>query len=137
MAQATVSERLASQSIEILKHVAVTPGLYEYFYENRPLAEDETNRTYIICSAEIMANFLEHIVLQMESLPPASREAWMFYVRDHYTASKLLRDFIAEHNRWYANVFLNFVSLCSSDSELLPLNQALCEGIDSAEARKK
>ena len=59
-----------------------------------------------------MANFLEHIILQRESLPIASREAWMLYVRDHYDASKVVRNFVAEPKDWYADVFLNLVSLC-------------------------
>lgn len=110
--QANVSERLASQSIDILRHVAQSPRLYEYFYENKALQEDEPDRTAVLCSVEIMANFLEHITLQRESLPKASREAWMLYVRDHYNASKAVRDFITQHKDWYADVFLTFLSTC-------------------------
>ena len=35
--QASVIERLASQSIEILKYIADDPELYEYFYKDKPL----------------------------------------------------------------------------------------------------
>ena len=117
MAQSNASERLASQSIEILRHVAVTPHLYEYFYENKMLDAGEPNRTFVLCSAEIMANFLEYIVLQMESLPVGSRNAWTLYVRDHYTSSKVVRDFIEEHKGWYGGAFLEFVSMHSRDPE--------------------
>jgi hypothetical protein len=34
--QASVSERLASQSIEILKYLDDDPQLYGYFYKNKP-----------------------------------------------------------------------------------------------------
>ena len=62
--QANVSERLASQSIEILKYIADDPLLYEYFYENKPLLDERPERAKVLCCAEIVANFLEHIVLQ-------------------------------------------------------------------------
>jgi hypothetical protein len=75
--QASVSERLASQSIEILKYIADDPQLYEYFYKNKPLAVEIPTRTKVLCCAEIMANFLEHIFLQRPSLPVASQAAWM------------------------------------------------------------
>src|ERR1700730_11892692 len=62
--QANVSERLASQSIEILKYIADDPLLYEYFYKNKPLLDERPERAKVLCCAEIVANFLEHIVLQ-------------------------------------------------------------------------
>ena len=107
--QASVSERLASQSIEILKYIADDPQLYEYFYKNKPLVVETPTRTKVLCCAEIMANFLEHIFLQRPSIPVASQEAWMRYVRDHYSASHVVRDFVTEHRHWYADAFLNFV----------------------------
>ena len=107
--QASVSERLASQSIEILKYIADDPQLYEYFYKNKPLVVETPTRTKVLCCAEIMANFLEHIFLQRPSIPVASQEAWMRYVRDHYSASHVVREFVTEHRHWYADAFLNFV----------------------------
>ena len=107
--QASVSERLASQSIEILKCIADDPQLYEYFYENKPLVVETPLRTKVLCCAEIMANFLEHIFLQRPSLPVASQEAWMRYVRDHYSASHVVTEFVAEHRHWYADAFLDFI----------------------------
>jgi hypothetical protein len=59
--QASVSESLASQSIEILRYIADDPQLYEYFYKNKPLVVETPTRTKVLCSAEIMPNFLEHI----------------------------------------------------------------------------
>jgi hypothetical protein len=107
--QASVSESLASQSIEILRYIADDPQLYEYFYKNKPLVVETPTRTKVLCSAEIMANFLEHIFLQRPSLPVASQEAWMRYVRDHYSASRVVREFVTEHRHWYADAFLSFI----------------------------
>ena len=107
--QAAVSESLAPQSFEILRYIADDPLLYEYFYDNTPLVAETAARTRILCYAEIMSNFLEHIVLQTPSLPGASQEAWMRYVRDHYAASRVVREFVTEHRDWYADVFLNFI----------------------------
>ena len=47
--QASVSERLASQSIEILKYIADDPQLDEYFYKNKPLVVETPTRTKVLC----------------------------------------------------------------------------------------
>ncbi len=107
--QASISVRLASQSIEIPKYIADDPQLYEYFYKNKPLLVGTPTDTKVLCCTEIMANFLEHIFLQRPSLPVASQGAWMRYVRDHYSASRVVREFVTEHRHWYAAAFLNFV----------------------------
>ena len=111
--QANVSERLASQSIEILKYIADDPLLYEYFYENKLLLDERPERAKVLCCAEIVANFLEHIVLQRPSLPRASREAWMLCVRDHYNASSVVREFVTHHRDWYADEFSSSSTLVS------------------------
>jgi hypothetical protein len=107
--QANANERLASQSIEISKYIADDPLLYEYFYENKPPLDERPERAKVLCCAEIVANFLEHIVLQRPSLPRTSREAWMLYVRDHYNGSSVVREFVTHHRDWYADVFVKFV----------------------------
>lgn len=114
--QANVSEGLASQSIDILKCVADDPRLYEYFYENKPLSDDSPERPKVLCCTEIVANFLEHIVLQRPSLPISSKEAWMLYVRDHYLASTVVREFVSRHRQWYADIFLEFVDPALADA---------------------
>jgi hypothetical protein len=71
---------------------------------------DETStRTKVLCCAEIMANFLAHIFLQRPSLPVASHDAWMRYVQDHYSASRVVKEFVTERRYWYADAFLNFI----------------------------
>jgi hypothetical protein len=117
--QASVSERLASQSFEILRDIAVDPQLYEYFYENKPLVDETSNRVKVLCFAEIMANFLEHIFLQKPSLPVSSQEAWMCYIHDHYLTSHVVREFMAEHRRWYAAAFMQFIDALPTRSEIL------------------
>ena len=62
--QASVSQSLASQSFEILTYIADNPQLYEYFYRNKELGDEDPARTKVLCCAEIMANSLEHIFLQ-------------------------------------------------------------------------
>jgi hypothetical protein len=107
--QASVSESLASQSFEILKYLADDPQMYERFYTDAPLSAGTSGHSKLLCFAEITANFLEHIVLQKPNLPPASREAWMRYVRDHCAASRAVRDFIGEHRDWYSGAFLVYI----------------------------
>ena len=114
--QANLSERLASQSIEIIKLIADDPNLYDYFYSRKPLIADEGNRTKVLCYAEIFANFLEHVFLQKDGLPLASRDAWLRYILDHYRSSMVVGDFVESHRDWYAKVFVDFVAGDSPNS---------------------
>jgi hypothetical protein len=52
--QASVNERLASQSIEIIKYIADDPQLYEYFYLNKELSADVTELNKVFCCAEML-----------------------------------------------------------------------------------
>jgi hypothetical protein len=47
--QASVSERLASQSIEILTYITDDPEIYEYFCKNKPLAVESPTPTKVLC----------------------------------------------------------------------------------------
>ena len=60
-----------------------------------------------------MANCIEHIFLQRPSLTVASHDAWMRYVQDHYSASRVVSEFVTEHRHWYADAFLNIIDAMS------------------------
>ena len=107
--QANVSDRLSSQSIDIIKYFAGEPALYGYFFENERLQSDSPERSKVLCCAEMMANFLEHIVLQRASLPHELKRAWMLYVHDHCRSSCVVREFVSVHRDWYADAFLEFI----------------------------
>ena len=107
--QASISRRLASQGIEILKYIADDPQLYESFYKNKPFVADTLAPPNVLCCAGITANFLEHIFLRRPSLSVASDGAWMRYVHDHCSSSHVVRVFVTEHRHWYADAFLDFI----------------------------
>ena len=107
--QASVSQSLASQSFEALTYIADNPELYEFFYRNKELGDEDPTRTKVLCCVEMMANSLEHIFLQRPSLPDTSQDAWMHYVQDHYAASRVVREFVTEHRHWYADAFMKFI----------------------------
>jgi hypothetical protein len=114
--QENLSERLASQSIEIIQLIASDSKLYGYFYSRKPLLDEEVIHSKVLCYAEIVANFLEHVFLQRDGLPTASREAWLRYVLDHYRSSKVVGDFVESHREWYASVFVDYVETSPSDA---------------------
>ena len=59
-----VHERLTTESIEILKFLATNPESYSYFYEGKPLTNDDPNRVFVLYAAEITANYMEHVINQ-------------------------------------------------------------------------
>jgi hypothetical protein len=107
--QASVSESLASQSIEMLRYLADDPQLYEYFYKNKPLEVETPTRTK---SSEVQKSWLTLLSTSFSGgrvCQLRSQEAWMRYVRDHYLASRVVRECVGEHRHWYADAFLNFI----------------------------
>jgi hypothetical protein len=91
----TLASGSRRRAFEIIKYLADDPLLYEYFFENKRLSGGSPERPKVLCCAEMMANFLEHIVLQRPSPPSASKEAWMLNVRDHYYASGVVGNSLA------------------------------------------
>jgi hypothetical protein len=48
---------LCNQSIEILNALISKPECYPFFYDNKPLADNDPHRVEILCLAEMIANY--------------------------------------------------------------------------------
>ena len=73
--------RLMAESLEILRFLADHPGNYDYFYHSKdpPETQDESLK----CATEMIANYLEHVVLQKDTLPKEVQVARSPIVRSH------------------------------------------------------
>ena len=62
--------KLCDQSLELIRFLAEKPNTYDYFYLNKPLDESDPDKAFVLYGAEALTNFMEHLVLQKDSLPP-------------------------------------------------------------------
>jgi hypothetical protein len=100
---------LCAQSIEILKEIGACPECYPYFYENKELPPDEPSRVRILCICEMTANYLDHVALQRDNLPPAVWKRWSLFIRDAVQGSPVLREHFAKYRDWYSDEVLRLV----------------------------
>jgi hypothetical protein len=97
--QSGTNERLMAESLEILRFLADHPGNYDYFYHSKdpPETQDESLK----CATEMIANYLEHVVLQKDTLPKEVQETWYRFVTDTYARSPIVRSHLKKYRDWY------------------------------------
>lgn len=101
IAHGAAHERLYHHNLEWLRYLADHPELRPHFYDNKPLdGLTELERFRVLCAAEMLAGFLELIVLQSRELGPVF-PFWERFLRDIYRTSPSLREYFAAHGQWY------------------------------------
>jgi hypothetical protein len=99
--RATANDRLANESLLIMRYLSDNSGLYDYFYNGKmpePQREDDEKLKY---ATEMIANYIEHITLQTAELDKSMQSAWMNYIKDLYTNSPVIRRHLTRYNTWY------------------------------------
>jgi hypothetical protein len=101
------NERLTSESFEILRFLAQSPTTYDYFYNGKqPPTDDDNSLKY---ATEMIVNYLEHIVVQIDTLPKDAQKRWTEFVMDTYARSPMVRAHLSKYKEWYASELLNLV----------------------------
>jgi hypothetical protein len=105
--RSNTNERLMTESLDILRFLAEHPGNYEYFYNGQePPKEIDEVLKY---ATEMIANYMEHVVLQNETLPGDVQESWKTFVRDSYARSPVVREHLRKFADWYDPRLLKLV----------------------------
>ncbi|MEP6676466.1 MAG: hypothetical protein ABJA78_14995 [Ferruginibacter sp.] len=105
--------KLCDQSFELLRFFSANPKTYDYFYNKKELDEKEPDRIFILYATEALANFMEHLVLQKESLPVKQWEVWKRFIYTTFEASLIIRSFIMEHKEWYSSGLIAIAEECA------------------------
>jgi len=103
------NSRLCDQSFELIRFLAEKPETYDYFYNAKPLKEDDPNRVFILYAAEALANFLEHLVLQRQNLPKRQWDVWERFIWSTYEGSSALQEYFVRHRTWYSKELLSII----------------------------
>jgi hypothetical protein len=104
--------RLQEQSLQLIRFLAEKPESYDYFYNNKPLAETDPNRIYILYAAEALANFIEHVVLQQNNMPNQQWLVWERFIRNTYEGCSVLQEFFRLRRNWYSQNILSIIDDC-------------------------
>jgi hypothetical protein len=84
-ARSDTNQRLTSESFDVLRSLAECEGTYEYFYNcKEPVEEIHERMKYV---TEMVAYYLEHVVLQLDTLPADAQKSWRGLVQDTYSHS--------------------------------------------------
>ena len=103
---------MADQSFELLKFLSETPSTYDYFYKKKLLENDAPDKIIALYTAEALANFMEHLILQKDNLPDKQWEVWKRFIYTTFKSSIVLRDFIQDNREWYSSELLAVADEC-------------------------
>jgi hypothetical protein len=105
--QSNTNERLTNESLEILRFLAEHPETYDYFYNGKEPMGDVNNM--LKYATEMIVNYMEHVVLQKETLPEDVQRSWDVFVQDTYARSPLVREHLRQFRNWYQPSLLKMV----------------------------
>jgi hypothetical protein len=95
-------ERLTTESFEVLKFLASNPESYPYFYEGKTSNEEGTHHHFVLYAAEMITNYLEHVVSQKDDMSAADWKAWEHVIIDTFQKSPAVIDHIKRLKDWYS-----------------------------------
>jgi hypothetical protein len=94
-------ERLTNESFEVIKFLASRPNSYPYFYEHKEIDHDNPDLEFILYAAEVVSNFLEHVMLEKKNMTGLDWKVWEKTVLDSCDRSPALRDHLRKYRDWY------------------------------------
>jgi hypothetical protein len=105
--QSNVSEQLMNGSFGVLRFLSENEHLYDCFYANQNPKDLQDKKLKV--ATEMVANYLEHILLQLNALPENSRNSWSSYIRDMLENSPIVCDHVRRYSKWYPSELVAIV----------------------------
>jgi hypothetical protein len=95
-------ERLTTESFEVLKFLASEPKSYPHFYEGKSLEESCEIRVFIRYAAELLANYMEHVIAQRPNMSSADWKVWERFLSETLSLAPVVRGFLRSRKGWYS-----------------------------------
>ncbi len=83
--------RLYQQNNEIRMVFFNYPQLREYFFRDREISEDDSNYKQVLSVAEMILNYLEHLLIQKENIPEEQWSSWSDLIGVYYKGRPIIR----------------------------------------------
>ena len=106
--QAESHGRIYQHALEVQKLFVEHPDLRRFFYGREELKAGDRDYDKVLAFAELVADYLEHIMLQRPNVPSEVQKAWENYTGLMLTSSPVLRQVLIEHQGGYCRSFVQF-----------------------------
>jgi hypothetical protein len=80
------------------------PHVRPYFYDGKPLTQDDPSHHRVQAVAELMLDVFEWIWHRREGISEVDRQAWADYVASMFALSPVLRDYHLAHLAWHPTI---------------------------------
>src|SRR2546423_6140470 len=107
---------LYTQQHSITRFFLDHPTLRPFFYDNEPIVDDDAEYKKVMVVAEMIADFSEHIYMQLPSLPPDIQRGWQSYLKYIFDHSPAVRAHFKDKGDWYSFDFVQFLRAKSRGS---------------------
>ena len=101
---------LYGQQHSITQFFIEKPHLRPFFYDGAEISSTDPEFRNVMAVAEMITDFLEHVYLQLPSLPDDIRQGWESYIKRIYTGSPAIQFHLRENGAWYGEEFINKLS---------------------------
>lgn len=109
----TAQSALYQQSSGVRSAIVEYPELRQYFFDGKEIGPDSENYSRTRTIAEMFLNYLEHLILQKESLRQADYEAWNRFVCRTISASPIMQSVLKEKPEYYsADLLISYEKGC-------------------------
>jgi len=107
--QQTTYGDLYAQQQQITQFFAANIKLRPHFYENVEIATSDPNYHLAMFIAEMLADFFEHLYLELDTLPKDIADGWRLYAALKYKNSPPFRIYIQDRKDLYGDGVLRML----------------------------
>lgn len=101
-AQSALYQQSANVRSALIEH----PSLRKYFFDGENIEPHSEQYDRVKTIAEMFLNYLEHLVIQQESLRKTEFSAWRKFVYRSISASPIMQQILKEKPEFYSNELL-------------------------------
>lgn len=98
--------KLYAEDFEWCKILLEKPQMCPYF-RGSEISPDDPLYAQVDELAGLLCAHFEHILLQLENLPPHIRPRWLDYMRGIYNSSPITRDHLRRNRDWYSEKLIS------------------------------
>ncbi|MBI5301509.1 MAG: hypothetical protein HY868_05175 [Chloroflexi bacterium] len=102
---ATIYQNLEGTMIEIDRFFVDHADLRPYFYNNKEIAEEDSEYDRVLSTAEMMMDFADFVLTHRINMPDYPWVEWERYFQDIYVSSPALRKLWNEKQDWFLDDF--------------------------------
>ncbi|MDI3263171.1 hypothetical protein [Aerosticca soli] len=85
----------------ILQIFIANPECRPYFYDDKPIPDEEPLRSKVLAIVELVCDLMENVILNRHALDAETYKVWVLYMQGLFNRSPTMRAFLAFENEGY------------------------------------